>query len=61
MSIIGIIVLLLIVGFLFWIVSTVPIPVHPWVKTVILGLISLFLLIWVLNLLGLNTGINVHL
>lgn len=38
MSIIGIILVLLVVGFVFWIIQSAPIPINPWFKTVIMGL-----------------------
>lgn len=61
MNIISIIVALLIVGFVCWLVTTAPIPVHPWVKSVIVGVIFLTVLIWILNGLGLNTGLTLRL
>ena len=56
MPVITIVIVLLVVGFLMYVIQTAPIPVHPWVKTVILGVIGFFLLIFVLNLFGVHTG-----
>ncbi len=61
MSIIGIVLVLLFVGFLFWVIQSAPIPIHPWFKMIIMGVIAFAVLIWVLNLLGVHTGIPLHL
>ncbi len=61
MSIIGIVLVLLVVGFLFWIIQTAPIPISPWFKTVIMGVIAIGLLIWLLQVFGFHTGLNLHL
>lgn len=61
MSIVSIIVALLVVGFVCWLISTAPIPIHPWIKSVIIGVLFLAVLIWILNSMGLNTGINLRL
>jgi hypothetical protein len=61
MSIVGIVLVLLFVGFIFWIIQTAPIPIHPWIKMVIMGVIAFALLIWLLNVLGVHTGIAVRL
>ena len=61
MSVVTIVLVLLAVGFVMYIIQTAPIPVHPWIKTIILGVIGFALLIFVLNLLGVHTGINLRL
>lgn len=60
MSIIGIVLVLLAIGFVLWIIQTAPIPIHPWIKTVIMGVVIFAVLIWILNLLGVHTGIAIH-
>ncbi len=61
MSIIALVVILLIAGFIIYMVSTAPIPIHPWIKNLIIGVIFLGLVIWLLNSFGLNTGIHLKL
>jgi hypothetical protein len=61
MSIISIVLILLVLGFVIWLVQTAPIPIHPWIKSVIMGVIFIAVLIWILNSLGLNTGVNLRL
>jgi hypothetical protein len=61
MSIISLILVLLLVGFLIWIVQTAPIPIHPWIKMVIMGVMFFLLLIWILNAFGVSTGIPLRL
>lgn len=61
MSIVSLILVLLFIGFLIYLIQTAPIPVHPWIKTVIMGLIFFAALIYVLNVLGVHTGIPVRL
>ncbi len=56
MSIVGIILTLLVIGFVAWLLTTVPIPVHPWVKTAIIGILLFFVLVWILNQFGIDTG-----
>lgn len=60
MSVITIILVLLFVGFILWMLTTAPIPIHPWIKTLIIGLVCFALLIWILSALGVHTGINLH-
>lgn len=55
MSLISLLVGLVIVGFLCWLVLQVPMP--PPFKNVILGIIVLFLVLWVLQALGVDTGL----
>lgn len=61
MSIVSIVLVLLVVGFLFWMIQTAPIPIHPWIKMVIMGVIALGLLIWMLQVLGFHTGVPLRL
>lgn len=61
MSIIGIVLVLLVIGFVLYALQTVPIPVHPWIKMVITGIIAFAALVWVLNEFGIHTGIPIHL
>ena len=61
MSIVSIIIALIIVGFICWLVTTAPIPIHPWIKSVIIGVMFIAVLIWIMNGLGVNTGINLRL
>jgi succinate dehydrogenase hydrophobic anchor subunit len=61
MAIGGIIVVLLIVGFLIYMLTTVPIPINPWIKNLIVGIIFICLVIWLLNLAGIATGIHLRL
>lgn len=61
MNIVTIIVTLLIVGFVCWLIQTAPIPIHPWIKSAIMGIVFIVVLLWLLNSAGLNTGINLRL
>lgn len=61
MSIITLILVLLIVGFLIYMLQTLPLPVHPWVKTLVIGIVVICLVIWLLNAFGINTGIPLKL
>ncbi len=58
---ITIILVLCLVGFLCWVVSTAPIPIHPWFKTIIIGVIVFCAIVWTLNRLGVHTGIPIGL
>lgn len=58
MTLINIVLVLIIVGFVCWLIQTAPIPIHPWVKSAIMGLIFIFVLFWLLSKLGVDTGIN---
>lgn len=55
---IQLILVLLFIGFVVWLIQTAPIPVHPWIKTVVIGLIFFCVLIWILNQLGVHTGFD---
>ena len=57
MPIVTIILVLLFVGFIMWLIQTAPIPIHPWVKMVIMGFIAFAVLIFILNMIGVHTGI----
>lgn len=61
MSIVSIVLVLLFVGFILWMLTTAPIPIHPWIRTLIFGLVFFAVLIWILNALGIHTGIPLHL
>ncbi len=61
MAIGSLIIVLLIVGFLVYMLTTVPIPIHPWFRNLILGVIFIVLVIWLMNLAGISTGINLRL
>lgn len=61
MPVVTIVLVLLVVGFVMYMLQTAPIPVHPWVRTLILGVMGFFVLIFVLNLLGVPTGIPLRL
>ncbi len=61
MNIVSLLVALIILGFVCWMLYSAPIPMHPWFKNLIAGIIFIAVLIWILNLLGLNTGINLRL
>lgn len=58
---ISILVVLLIVGFLCWAIQSAPLPLNPWFRNVITGVVILFLIIYLLNSFGFNTGIGLHL
>ncbi len=61
MSIVGIVLVLLVVGFVLWVVQTAPLPINSWIRTVIMGVIVLGAMVWLLNALGVHTGVNLHL
>lgn len=61
MSVVTIVLVLLFVGFIIWLVQTVPVPVNPWIKNVIMGIIFFAVLIWLLNTMGIHTGIPIKL
>jgi hypothetical protein len=61
MPIISLILVLLFIGFLIYLIQSAPIPVHPWIKTVIMGIIFFAALVYVLNALGVHTGMPVRL
>lgn len=60
MSIGPIIVALLIVGFLIYMITSVPIPINPWIKNLIVGIIFIALVIWLLNTFGVSTGLHLR-
>ncbi len=61
MHIIPIIIVLLVIGFAVYMFFTAPIPIHPWFKNLILGILFLALIIWALQLFGLHTGMTLRL
>jgi hypothetical protein len=61
MSIITLVLVLLIVGFLIYMLQTLPLPIHPWIKNLILGVVIIVFVIWLLNAFGINTGIPLRL
>lgn len=60
-TVVGVLIALLIVGFIMSVIYDAPVSVHPWVKKVILGVIGIAVLIWFLNTIGVNTGIPIKL
>lgn len=56
-SLLSIILVLIVVGFALYMLQTAPIPVHPWIKTLISGIIGIALLLWVLSIFGIHTGV----
>ena len=59
MPIVTIILVLLFVGFLLWVVKTAPLPIDPWFKTLIAGVIVFAFLLWFLGtVLGIDTGLG---
>ncbi len=61
MSIISICLVLLLVGFVVYMVTSAPIPIDPWFKRLIVGVICFGVLIWLLNVVGIGTGLNLRL
>lgn len=61
MSIISLVLVLLVFGFIAYMLTTVPIPIHPWIKTLILGILVFALVIYLLGVFGVNTGFHMHL
>ncbi len=61
MSIVGIVLVLLVIGFILWMLQTAPIPIHPWIKTLIIGIIVFAVIVWMLELAGVHTGIPLRL
>lgn len=59
MSLISLLVVLVVAGFVSWLVLQVPMP-QPF-KNIILGVICLFLVLWVLQQLGLLSGMHLRL
>ena len=60
MSIVSLICVAFVVGFVIQMIMTVPLPVHPWVRSLISGILFLALLFWILGQLGINTGIHMR-
>ncbi len=61
MGIIPLIIILLVVGFVIYLIQTVPVPIHPWIRKAIIGVIFLFLVIYLLQSFGINTGLHLRL
>jgi hypothetical protein len=51
MSLIGLVITLIIVGVLLWLVNTY-IPLDPKIKTILNVVVVIFVIIWLLNVLG---------
>lgn len=60
MSIVSIIIALLIVGFIAYLIQIAPVPIHPWFKAAIIGILIIATIIWILNGMGLGTGFNLR-
>jgi hypothetical protein len=56
---ITIIIVIAAIGFLVWMLSTAPLPIHPWFINLIVGIVVLCTIIWILNRLGVHTGIPI--
>ncbi len=54
MSFVALLVALAIAGFAVWVILQIPMP--QIFKNIIIGVVTIFLVIWVLQLLGLDTG-----
>ena len=50
MSAIEILVTLVVIGFVLWLVSNIPMP--GWVMKLVYGVAALFVVLWLLNVLG---------
>lgn len=61
MAIGSLIVALLIVGFIIYMLTTAPIPIHPWIKNLIVGIIFIALVIYLMNVFGIATGLSLRL
>lgn len=60
MTLIGLILVLIVLGFACWAVQTAPM-INTWFKSIIIGIIIIFTLILMLNFFGFATGINTNL
>lgn len=60
MSILTLIIVLIIIGVAWYLIETY-IPIARPIKTVIYVIVILFLALWLLSLVGVNTGIKLHL
>lgn len=56
MNIFSLILAIVIIGFAVSLITTLPIPMHPWFKTLIAGVILIGALVWLFNGLGHHTG-----
>lgn len=61
MSIAGLLVLLLVFGFIAYMLMTAPIPIQPWFKSAIVGILVIAMIIYLLNAFGVDTGIPLRL
>lgn len=61
MPIIPLIIALFVIGFGVYMLYTFPIPIHPWFKNFIIGVVLICLLIWGLQMLGFKTGFHIKL
>lgn len=61
MSLLTLVLVLLIFGFICWVITSAPIPMNPWIKNVILGILVIAMVIYVLDSFGLHTGIPLRL
>lgn len=61
MSVLSLVIVLCIIGFVIYMLMTAPIPIHPWIRTMIIGIICIALILWVMAEFGLNTGIHMRL
>lgn len=59
MSLISILVAIAIFGFIVWILTQIPMPAV--VRNIIIGFACLFIVLYALQLLGVNTGLNLRL
>lgn len=52
MTLLGLIVVIVIVGFLLWLVGTI-VPMEPRVRQILIGVVLLILMLWIVQQLGL--------
>ncbi len=60
MSIVTLLIVLLIVGFVLYMLQTAPLPINPWVKSLITGILIIVLMIWLLQSFGIATGFHLR-
>ena len=61
MPIVTVILVLLFVGFVLYMLTSAPIPIHPWIRTLIIGLVCFALILWILSIMGVSTGMHMRL
>lgn len=60
MSLISLLLAVVVIGFICWVIQSAPIPMNPWFKNVLVGIIAIAALFWLMGAFGFSTGVRLR-